>query len=320
MRIEPKFRRIILTILILFLGILAWTDTVNEVFINKTFLGRFDGEARSYLDRTITKSLVTYAVVRSLNGIISVIQESDVAVSPAGLGVSIAAGEILDPVNDLIERFSWVILASATSLGIQRVMMDITVWLGFRVLLTLSMAAFLTGLWVNHLGRWNLKSLGLKLLLLSVFIRFAVPMVAFATDRIDTLFLDQTYTRASEDLKDVSQAIENEGAVEKGNENQSSGWLRSLYDSLRTSMKVEERIRILKDTVSGYIDHIIDLIVVFILQTIIVPLIVLYILYRLTRGLLGNSWSERIHGFFMERTTGKVRAGEETASPSITTH
>ena len=313
---KPKWRKLVLTALVLCVGVMAWSGVVNEFIIGKTILHRIDSGARTYLDRTMTKSLVTYAVVRSLNAVISVIQESDVALSPAGLGVSIAAGEILDPVNDLIERFSWVVLASTTSLGIQRVVMEIAVWLGFRVFLTLSMAAFLAGLWLDRLLRWDFKKLGIRLLLLSVFIRFAIPAIAFATDRIDNLFLNQTYARASENLEQASQTIEEEGSVESGEVDTQSGWIRSLYENLRTTVRIEERMRAVKETVSGYIEHIIDLIVVFILQTIVIPLVILWILFRMSRGFIGGAWSERIHAFFRERMVGTQNTANRDEEPA----
>ena len=47
------------------------------------------------------------------------------AAAPAGVGVTITAGEILDPLNDLIERFSWLVLMASASLGTQLVLTDI---------------------------------------------------------------------------------------------------------------------------------------------------------------------------------------------------
>ena len=35
------------------------------------------------------------------------------------VGVVLTAGEILDPLNDLVERFSWIVLLAASSLALQ---------------------------------------------------------------------------------------------------------------------------------------------------------------------------------------------------------
>jgi hypothetical protein len=48
-----------------------------------------------------------------------VLEETEVAIGFSGVGFVLALGQILDPVNDLIERFSWVVLAAGASLGAQ---------------------------------------------------------------------------------------------------------------------------------------------------------------------------------------------------------
>ena len=69
--------------------------------------------------RRVERALVTFALTRTLNGVISVAQGTQLAFQPAGVGVVISAGEILDPLNDLVEQFSWLTLLAATSLGVQ---------------------------------------------------------------------------------------------------------------------------------------------------------------------------------------------------------
>ena len=42
---------------------------------------------------------------------------------PAGVGVTLSIGELLDPFNDMVERFSWVMLLTSVSLGIQKILL-----------------------------------------------------------------------------------------------------------------------------------------------------------------------------------------------------
>jgi hypothetical protein len=80
------------------------------VLVNQA--GPLDDRSRDYTKQGFKRALVTFAVTRGLNGIISVAQGTEVAVEPAGIGLVFTPGQILDPVNDLIERFSWIVLAS----------------------------------------------------------------------------------------------------------------------------------------------------------------------------------------------------------------
>ncbi len=91
----------------------------HVVYENKVVTG-LDAYAETIVDESLKRATYAYALARSFNAVISVIQESHLQVEPGGVGVSIALGEALDPINDLIERFSWVMLASLVSLGIQK--------------------------------------------------------------------------------------------------------------------------------------------------------------------------------------------------------
>ena len=81
-----------------------------------------DALAENYLSDTIQSNLIVFGVVRSLNGVISVVQSAEVGVGVAGVGL----GEIFDPVNDLVERFSGLLLVTLTALGVQQVILLFT--------------------------------------------------------------------------------------------------------------------------------------------------------------------------------------------------
>jgi hypothetical protein len=74
---------------------------------------RHTGEAK--LDGAAERAIAAFAVARTINGVISVVQETQVGVS-LGINTTLAPGQILDPMNDLIERFSTVALIAATLL------------------------------------------------------------------------------------------------------------------------------------------------------------------------------------------------------------
>ena len=90
--------------------------------------GAADDVSREFADDALKRALATFAVARTLNGVISVAQGTEVAVEPGGVGVVMTPGQILDPVNDLVERFSSVMLVAASSLGLQIVLLEILSW------------------------------------------------------------------------------------------------------------------------------------------------------------------------------------------------
>ena len=305
------FKKIGISVVVLLIGIFAYFGLVNDYIIGKTFLNTIDKEANAYLDETMKKALVTFAVVRGINAIISVIQDSDVAVSPAGVGITIAVGEILDPINDLIERFSWVMLASSTSLGIQKILMNIGMWLGFKVLLALSMIIILIGIWFPKIMQGRFRYLGYKLVLVSIIIRFCIPVIAIATSGIDTLFLHNTYEKASKSLEEVSEEIktDEEGMQRPPSDPNILQKIKRFFQNIEFAANIDDKIQNLKETLSSYTEYIIDLIVVFILQTIVVPLVLLWLLVRLFSEFLGMHWVGKIKPAFTNKITGGKSSG-----------
>jgi hypothetical protein len=71
------------------------------------------------VDDSTKRALLAYVSARALNAVISVFKGSSVQAQPAGVGATIAIGEALDPLDDFIERFSWIMRISLTSLGIE---------------------------------------------------------------------------------------------------------------------------------------------------------------------------------------------------------
>ena len=65
--------------------------------------GWLDARGAAHLDASFQRALVSFALARTLNGVISVVQETQIALQPAGVGVTLMPGEILDPLNDLVD-------------------------------------------------------------------------------------------------------------------------------------------------------------------------------------------------------------------------
>ena len=139
-------RKSAVSVIALLMAILCFSSLLSAL-IEKTPLAYMDQRATTYVETTMARAAYTFAIVRGLNGMISVIQGTEIAVSPAGIGLNLSVGEVLDPINDLAERFSWIMLASTASLGVQRILMEMGDWLGLRVLLTMAMVLLAISPW-----------------------------------------------------------------------------------------------------------------------------------------------------------------------------
>lgn len=281
-------KKIRISLLVILIGVFAYTS-ILESLLQYTPVSDLDRKGDRYYDASLSRAIYTFAVVRGLNGIISVIQGTAVAVSPAGVGLNLAVGEILDPVNDLMERFSWVMLISTSSLGIQKVLMEMGTWFGFTVLLSLSMLLILVGMWTPGAIPVYLLTLGYKMMLVSLIIRFCIPAVALVSETLYGMFLEKRYSQSIESLEKVEKDIKDAGLGE--NRGEDPGYLERLKDVYRSTGEkdgIKEKILFLKDKISDYAEYTVDLIIVFLLQTVIIPLAVLWGLIRLARNIFGS--------------------------------
>lgn len=253
-----------------------------------------DDLAESYTEQGIKRTLITYAVSRSMNGIISVAQGTEVAVSPAGVGLTFAPGEILDPINDLIERFSWVVLASGTSLGIQRLFLEITSADAINWLLSGMVLFGLLLLWFykpldNEKKTWSIYFN--KILLIVVLMRFTVPVIAIMNEVLYTGFLEPQYQQAQQQLeqasgqiKDISQAHQQQLPIDRQQSlmQKAEIWLNKTQQSFDISKQIDS----LKESAENISQQVINMIVVFIVQTIIFPLFFLWLILKSGRYLI----------------------------------
>jgi len=278
-------KKIGVSVLIILIGILANRSMINSV-LDRTAIKQIDEKSSRYLDDAFKRAIYTYAIVRGINGVISVIQNTHIAVSPAGVGINVAVGEILDPVNDLVERFSWVMLVSTTSLGIQKIFMKIGAWLGLNVILSIATLVILIGVWAPDTYGIHFRSWGYKLVIISLMIRFCIPVVSIASDRVYDLFLKDNYEQATQSLDKLNQDIKDSDIIkeEKPPDKKDKGVLGNLkkyYNETKETLKINERLETLKRKLTNYANDTIDLIIVFVLQTVIIPILFLWVVLKL---------------------------------------
>jgi len=266
------------------------------------------------IEQAFQRALVGYAIARGLNGAISVAQGTEVAVQPAGVGVNFAPGEILDPINDLIERFSWIMMLSASSLGVQRVLLTMSGWWGaLAVLALLGVGWLAVRVWrgdsaseaagaAGRPGGTGLAATGLsgalgRTFLFLVVLRLAMPAVVLANEAVYRLFLASDYQAASVELERAREAIGaiNEDVAAEKRPLTSGEAGPGLFDRARgawqqamQSIDIEARLDDYTRAAETVSENTIRLIVVFVMQTVVFPLLFLAVLWgvlkRLVRG------------------------------------
>ncbi len=263
--------------------------------------GGLDRAAATQADSLLTRALTTYAVARSLNAAISVAQGTEIAVAPAGVGVTITAGEILDPLNDLIERFSWLVLMASASLGTQLVLTEIFATPALTIALTVLLGLGALALFLPRLpGRLLL----LRLCALALFARFLFAVVTLGATVASDQFLGERQASALESLEAVTSSVEAAApAASADPQTQDPTADDSWIDRVSRFMgeqaqrlQIDERLQALQDRAEQGIADMINLIVVFTLQTVLFPAAAFYLALRLFRA----AWQ-----VFLQRTSAQ---------------
>jgi len=257
-----------------------------------------DEIAENELDGLFQRALISFAMARTLNGVISAVQGTEVALQPAGVGLTLTPGEVLNPINDLVERFSWVMLGASVSLGIQQVMLDVGHWWGLRVLVLVLSLGWLAVRVLRRrrssVGRNTLEGFLMYALIASLFIRFAVPIALIANEAVYRVFLESRYLSSTHELETAGQAIERIGSDADGVSgskvavpaNQDQSIFSRAIESTRKALDFEQKLNDLKARTGDLVEHLIQLSVVFILQTGVLPLLFLWVLLSFFRIIL----------------------------------
>lgn len=253
-------------------------------------LGTLDAWATREVDAALARALLAFALARGLNGVISVVQGTQVALEPGGLGVTLSPGEILDPVNDLVEQFSTVMLVASASLGLQKLLLGISAWWPITLLLALALAGWIASAWrggADPRARAWLRALALVLLAL----RFAVPLAALTSEAAYRLFLAPEYEASTaqlegsrDDLAARAAAAEQaaQPAADESLLDRANRWL----EETRETLDLKARLGDLQQLAADATRNVIDLIAVFVLQSLLFPLAFAWVAWRaLTRWL-----------------------------------
>jgi hypothetical protein len=243
-----------------------------------------DATTDAYFQESITKVGVAYATVRVLNASVSIIKESSLQLEPAGVGVSLAVGQAVDPIDDMTERLSDVLVTAITSLGVQKLAYDISVSLA-PVVLSVFLLALSVLMWFDNEKLTSLQKLTMRILFLILIARFCLPLSSMANGFVHKHYFDDQISTANNELAIGSVEIEK---LKDFSLPEIDGVLGTIENSASfLNRKSIDLKNALVDTVSnmgGIIESLLKLtflyVGVFLIQIIILPLLSFWMLVK----------------------------------------
>ncbi|GAB3035124.1 hypothetical protein [Bowmanella dokdonensis] len=161
-------------LIVLLLCALSWTGSVDFI-------------ATGYLNDSIVDAGLAFGSARLMNAGVSVLQSTTLSIQFFG-GTSISIGEVLDPLNDMVEDFSTVMKYAIGSLLVQKVMLEIVRTSFFNIVLTLS-GGVVIGTVLYGAARYQL--IAFKTFITFVALRYLVVLMALLSGMFGQIFLDE---------------------------------------------------------------------------------------------------------------------------------
>lgn len=257
-----KIQRISYLILLVLCTVLLWMPLESNI--------------GQQLTKMLTVTLSVYAVLRGLNAVISMAQGTELAIEPMGVGVTLTPGELLDPLNDMIEQVSTVLLVASASIGIQKIILNLTdIELLRWVLAGISIIAVVF-IAIKSISPSKQKSV-MRLIFILTLLRLAVPAMVLTSNMMQTWL-------ETERQESISVLVSTESDVRELNtaatNDQDPGWFKSLTAKL----KLTDVFSLIKTKTDNAVTAAVYILAEFVLVFIFIPLLFIGIAYKLLLG------------------------------------
>ncbi len=260
-----------------------WLTLIIAILFAFNLFLEIDKEAMQILDASFERAMVAFGLAKALNATISLIQGTELSLTPVGIGLNLSVGEVLDPFNDMVERFSWVMLFSSISLGVQKILLTLSSKVFLQFALGVSAFVSIGVLWIKQLQNRLFFSISLKFFALLIIVRFSAIIFVYSSQLMYNALLDEQYQEATQVITTTKEEFED---IQKRNRvvmktEKKSGFFQSLdnkYSSIVANLNISKQLDALQQSIDNATHNIITLITVFIFQTLLFPLFYLWIL------------------------------------------
>jgi len=232
--------KIFLSSILVFFSLLSLFYTIDE-------------NAMVIYRESFDRAVYSFALAKGINAIISVLQSSEISVS-FFVALNVQFGQILDPVNDLVERFSWIMLASSVSLGVQKLLLVLGQSIYIKVVILISAIISLGIIWIKELNSKIFLKYILKIFALLMILRFGAVVFIFSSEVFYNQIYSQEYYNTTSYIKEYKVELE-----EINNKKELDSYWKNFEDRMEAFSK-----------------KVIKLITIFIVLTVLLPLLYLW--------------------------------------------
>ena len=221
-------------------------------------------ETRAALHRIQVRAAAAYVTVRALGRVVAVASSATVNAGVA-VGGSLDIGRVLAPIDQLLETFADVMMASLVAVTAQLVLLDMLDAYALSWLLPAGLAVFAVAVGISGAWHRRIRRLASMLMMAAVLAKYALPVAVVTTEQLSARFLQHRAEQAS----GIVEATRTEIAAAEAASEAGRAWYdpRRLTDQLGSLSPNDFVLRI-----DRAVDAILTWMSAFILETMVMPL------------------------------------------------
>ena len=279
-------QKIIRSIIGIFISLVLWFSSGIKIPI-------LDSSTDIYFREAITKAGVAYATCRGINAVVSLLKDSSLQLEPGGVGISLAVGQLLDPIDDMTERLSDVLVTAIIALGIQKLAYEIGVSLA-PTLISICLLILSIMIWFNNQKLSYVHDFIVKLITIIAIARFCLPVSSVANNYIYQHYFTKQITEAKNELSVFSAEFDK---LKNFSIPETDGILGAIKNGTsflkQKAIDFKNALTSIKRNMVNIVDNLLKLtflyVGIFLIQVLFLPLLSFWFLIKITNSLFHTS-------------------------------
>lgn len=297
-------------------SVVALAAALVLFFVSDIRLPFLDSNANEYFESAISKATIAYGTTRIINASVSVLKDSEIHAEPGGIGLSIAIGEILDPIDDMTERVSDVLITAIVSLGLQKLIFEIGISMVPK-LLAIIILLYTILFWTKYKRAESINSFLIRLGIVILVVRLFLPFSALVNDILNVSYFDDRIDAAKIQLEIYTSDITSISDIEFPDGEGFWDTISKSADFLTdTSVKFKDALVSVIDNAGPIVESLLQLTWIyfglFVIQVILLPLIMFWIMIKIINNMFDTNLP-----VILKHSSGKSKIVK--TKPAVTT-
>jgi hypothetical protein len=247
-----------------------------------------DSYADDAIGSALSSTLKLFASVRGVDAIVSAAEGTELSIAPVGVGVTLAPGELVEPLDDLVERLGDVLIWVLTLLGVEKLSLGL---LGSGSVRLISGMVFLAaGAFIFWHPAHRLPRKIRTLLVLLALLRIGLPLAAISSEALAQHVVGTRTANAEAALVSVAQQIQQEQEAQNAllesqapatgaapeqslmeKLNTAVDDFGRAMDEMRESLDLQASMEQLSQRLEVAVNHVVDLLALITLRALLFP-------------------------------------------------